>query len=220
MPTSKPTWTTTCSVAMASRSTAAPTAPSTTNESGPSDPATAVVYAVQLQQPFPVTLAAVADVAGAGALPDTTLDLSKDDGVVASVAASGPAFAFAGVPIALEGNVFTARGRDAAGNRSIASNEVVIIGNAPPGPVTGLVATPVGRVMTLGWDAASEPDVFGFAVRREGAVLTGSLRQTEGEAVSGSPYYCSGFSPCNNPPKAFDGDPSTVWVPVYWRAPE
>jgi len=190
------------------------------NESGPSDPATAVVYAVQLQQPFPVTLAAVVDLAGDGALPDTTLDLSKDDGVVASVAASGPAFAFAGVPIALEGNVFTARGRDAAGNRSIASNEVVIIGNAPPGPVTGLVATPVGRVMTLGWDAASEPDVFGFAVRREGAVLTGSLRQTEGEAVSGSPYYCSGFSPCNNPPKAFDGDPSTVWVPVYWSAPE
>src|SRR5262249_58596605 len=133
-------------------------------------PGTAIVSGVVLDQPSPVTPAAPADLRGTSR-PDTTVDLLQSGSVLASVPAPGGAFTALAVPLRPDANVLTARGRDALGNRSIPSDEAVVITNAAPEAVHDLTATPGVRDVALAWTASPETDVIGYAVRRDGSRL-------------------------------------------------
>jgi len=110
-----------------------------------------------------------------------------------------------GVPLVAGPNVFAARGVDGLGNRSVVSNEVVLISNAPPGPLTGLLATVSDHTVDLAWDAAPEADVFGYRVERDGQALTDTIEERNAVSVTGT---FASFSA----PQAFDRNPATAWV--------
>ena len=185
------------------------------NESAPSGPAAAVVYQVTLDLPeWPVTLGTTLTLAGHDARPATTIEILRDDSVIAQGAATEAAFQVPGVSLVMDGNIVRARGVDAAGNRSIPSEEVVVIRNASPQTVTGLTATVAGHDVTLNWDANVDPDRHGQLVHRDETSLTPSTIITEGRvatATSSLPWGCAGVS-CD-PIYAIDGDPATKWVP-------
>ncbi len=186
------------------------------NESGQSTPADAHVYKlIVVPPPYPVTLDAAMTFTGEGARPQTTIEMRVGDAAVAAAPASESAFAVPDVPLALEGNLVSARGVDAAGSASIPSDGVLVIRNERPGPVTGLSSAVADHDVTLGWDASGDADRHGHVVRRDGQQLTSSSRVTAGISASGSSTYgyCRpGYLPCYAD-DALDGNAPTVWVP-------
>ncbi|HEY2946701.1 MAG TPA: CARDB domain-containing protein, partial [Vicinamibacteria bacterium] len=186
------------------------------NESAPSDAADALVYALSLDVAFPVTVDATAALSGRGSHEATSVQVFRESALVAEMPGTDDAFTVPAITLLSGGNVFHARGRDAHGNRSIASNEAVLILNEPPAAVTGLGSTVDGHDVSLRWQAVGDTDLFGYAVRRGTQVLTGSSLQTE--AAVGASSTRSGFTPEG----AFDGDPFTAWLPDslpgFWSA--
>jgi subtilase family serine protease/flagellar hook assembly protein FlgD len=175
------------------------------NEGAPSLPAEAVVYALRLEEPsWPVTPATAATVRGDGARDDTTVRVTRDGQAVASVPASAGGFVVEAVPLAPGGNVLAARGEDAAGNRSLVSNEIVLVANDPPGAVSDLTATVDGHSVALEWGAVGDPDLHGYLLRRDGRRLTRTVPQEEATVFEASPDPQSAT-------RAFDGDPGTAW---------
>jgi len=184
------------------------------NESAPSRPARAVVYALQLEAPsWPVTSDATAALNGDGSRAGTTVRVRREGVAVTQATATGGPFHVEGVPLTADGNVLLAQGEDAAGNRSIPSNEVVVIANAAPGAVTGLQGSVDARTVSLSWQAPPDPDVVGYQVRRGDTLLTGSSRQTEAASVEAS---------AGEGALAFDQDPGSAWqpdgAPATWTA--
>jgi subtilase family serine protease/Tol biopolymer transport system component len=175
------------------------------NESTPSAPAEAVVYALGLDEPaWPVTPAAVAGVAGGGSRPGTTVHVLRAGTPVAMAPANGGAFRVDGVSLVDDGNVLQARAEDAAGNRSIPSNEIVLIANAPPAAVADLTATVDGRSVSLAWSPVADTDLAGYVVRRDGQRLTDSVPQEEASGFEATTDWDSAAL-------AFDGNPGTTW---------
>ena len=181
------------------------------NESAPSPPAPAIVYALVLTAPYPVTSAAVATLAGEGSREGTAVQALRSGAVVGEAAAAGNVFQ---VPVALEPdvNLLTVRGVDGQGNRSIPTDEVVLISNAAPPAVTGLSASVEDHDVDLAWDEMAAPDLFGYLVHRGDTVLTGSVLVTGPATVVASPGQATA-------PRAFDGDPTSVWFPFADGAP-
>ena len=177
------------------------------NESAPSAPADAVVYVLHLDSPdWPVVLAPVAPVSGDGSRPQTTVKVLREGASIAEGPGTGGAFRIAAVPLAPEGNLLRARGEDAAGNRSILSNEIVVIENRPPGAVGGLEAEVDGKAVALSWAAVPDADVVGYVVRRDGERLTGAVPQEEASSIAATSRSWEAA-------QAFDGNPATTWVP-------
>ena len=177
------------------------------NESAPSAPAGAVVYVLRLDSPdWPVAAAPLAPVSGDGSRPQTTVKVLREGSSVAEGPGTGGPFRIAAVPLAPEGNLLRARGEDAAGNRSVPSNEVVVIENRPPGAVSGLGAEVDGKAVALTWTAVPDADVVGYVVRRDGERLTQTLRQSVAASIVAT-------SRSSQAALAFDGNPSTAWVP-------
>ncbi len=180
------------------------------NESAPASD-DAVVYQVQLEQPYPVTEALEATLSGDGARPETTVEVQRDGTPVATVAvAEGPTFQVPAVPLLVGPNLLVARGADAPGNLSIPSGEVVLISNQPPPPVTDLAGTVSGHTVDLAWSPVLDPELAGYVVRRDGQRLTPGLPQTDFSAISASSTYPFGSF---GAPLAFDGNPDTWWIP-------
>jgi subtilase family serine protease/flagellar hook assembly protein FlgD len=183
------------------------------NESPPSAPASAVVYTLTLDDPaWPVTLAPSVALGGAGSQPATVVTILREGAPVAAGDAEEGAFRVEDVPIAPEGNLLRARGEDADGNRSVVSNEVVMIGNSAPSAVADLAATVDGRDVSLEWTPVAASDLFGYLVRRDGTPLTasGPQRDVLGFAATES---------AGSAPAAFDQNPATAWAP-YWTPAE
>ena len=111
-----------------------------------------------------------------------------------------------GVPLVADGNLLTARGEDADGNRSIPSNEIVLIGNTPPAAVADLTAAVDGRSVSLAWTPVGDPDVFGYVVRRDGQPLTRTVPQESAGAFQASVAQ-------DWARYAFDRNPTTAWPP-------
>ncbi len=63
-----------------------------------------------------------------------------------------------------------------------------------------------GKAVALSWTAVPDADVVGYVVRRDGERLTRAVPQ--GEAVVGR-----GDVEASQAALAFDGNPSTAWVP-------
>jgi subtilase family serine protease/flagellar hook assembly protein FlgD/WD40 repeat protein len=182
------------------------------NESGPGS-ADALVYRLELEQPYPVVNLGATSLRGDGAQANTTIDvLDDDDTVLASgAAASAGPYDVAGVPLVLGGNLLHTVGSDIAGNRSVASPAIVVIANDPPPAVTGAAATVNGRDVALTWDPVSDPELVGYVVRRGNERLTLGAAQTQAASLQASSTYpCCGFSPA----AAFDGNSSTAWIPA------
>jgi subtilase family serine protease len=178
------------------------------NQSAPAA-AAALVYQVVLHHPYPITTDRVVDLAGDGAELGTSVHIERDGESIAQV--SPPTAGAFGVPaVALNsgGNVLLARGVDDAGNRSLPSDVVVVISNEAPPAVTGLAAAVTDHVVDLAWDAVTDPELAGYAVRRNDQPVTPSVPQTDAVAFEASEVL-PGFEPEN----AFDGDPSTEWLP-------
>lgn len=187
------------------------------NESPPSNQAAAQVYAVTLEEPFPVTLASQTTLGGRGTRPGLTVQLRRDGTLVATTPTTGETFSLPDVPLQPDGNVFVAQASDAQGDRSVASNEAVLIANTAPGALGNLAAAVDQRQVTLSWDASPESDLFGYALRRDGQPLTPTAQQTEASSVSASStLYGAWFAPQN----AFDGSPYTYWLPYSYGTTE
>ena len=177
------------------------------NESASSPSADAVVYALRLEDPaWPVVSGATGSVGGTGSRAGTTVRVLRADASVATAPASGGTFRVEGVPLVDDGNVLRARGEDGAGNRSIASNEVVLIADTPPAAVTDLFASVDGRGVALGWSTVGDGDLFGYVVSRDGRRLTATVAQKDASGLEASvaPETAS---------LAFDENPATAWPP-------
>ena len=174
------------------------------NESRPSDPARAVVYALRLDPPsWPVVAPHRVAVTGDGSLVGTTVKVQAGAATVADVPGTGGAFGV-DVPLAPEGNVFHARGEDPAGNRSLPSNEIVVISNTPPGAVTGLTTSVDASDVTVQWSPVPDADLFGYVVHRDGEPLTPAVPQDQAASVDASVDPGSAAL-------AFDQNPATAW---------
>jgi subtilase family serine protease/fibronectin type 3 domain-containing protein len=176
------------------------------NESAPSD-ADALVYALSLDFVFPITTQATVTLSGRGSHDGTTVQILRQDAVIAETPGTGETFAVPGVPLAAGGNVLVARAHDANGNRSIPSTEALLIRNEPPAAVTGLISIVEGHDVRLAWNAVGNADLFGYVVRRGTQVLTGSSLQTDASIAASDTY--PGFTA----EAAFDGNPFTAWLP-------
>src|SRR5262249_42612841 len=121
------------------------------NESGAAS-APAVVYALRLDNPFPVTLLSSAALTGDGAREGTTVQALSGTNVVGAAPASAGPFGVPAVALTDGSNLLRARGVDASGNRSIPSNEITLISNRPPAPLSGLTAATTGSDVDLSWD--------------------------------------------------------------------
>ena len=175
------------------------------NESAPSAPASAVVYAPRLDEPdWPIVSPPVATLTGDGARQETTLRVLRAGTPVAAVPGAPGRFRVDDVPLVSDGNLLAARGEDAVGNRSMLSNEIVLISNEPPGPVSDLHAAVAGREVRLSWTPVAAPDHAGYVVRRDGLPLTRTLPQTAAAGIKA----LGGFG---TPASAFDGNPDTAW---------
>ena len=177
------------------------------NEGAPSDAADALVYALSLDVAFPVTVEATTALSGRGSHEGISVQVFREATLVAETPGTDETFTVPAVTLTSGGNIFHARGRDPQGNRSIASDEAVLILNEPPAAVPGLGSTVDGHDVSLTWGAVGDADLFGYVVRRGAQVLTGSSLQTE--AAVGASSTRSGFSAEG----AFDGDPLTAWLP-------
>jgi subtilase family serine protease/flagellar hook assembly protein FlgD/WD40 repeat protein len=180
------------------------------NESGPGTD-DANVYALVLDQPYPVIGLTSASVAGSQARALTTIDVLRDGATIAqgAAAAAGP-FQVDGVPLESGANLLRARGEDVEHNRSLTSDEIVLISNEPPPAVTGLSAAVTAHDVSLAWDAVADPEVVGYVVRRGNTRLTPSVPYLGSTTISAtSTYPCCNFSP----EAGYDGDPATAWIP-------
>ena len=178
------------------------------NESAPGV-ADALVYQVVLHQPYPVTGEHAADLGGEGAEADTIVHVERDGDSIAQVAVTAAgAFQAPGVTLEPGGNVLLARGIDAAGNRSVPSDEIVLISNEAPPAVTGVSADVTDHSVDLSWDAVTDPELAGYVVRRKDVRVTPSVAQTEADSVEAS-EASPGYGAWN----AFDGNPDTAWLP-------
>lgn len=174
------------------------------NESSPSDTAQAVVYAPALDVPsWPLVETPAVMVAGDGSRTGTTVKVMSGPVSLGEVPGTGGAFA---VPVSLapDGNRLHARGEDAAGNRSLPSNGIVLISNAPPGGVSGLDASVSGDDVTLQWSPVSDADLFGYRVDRGGMPLTQTVSQDQASTLHAT------VEP-GDAPLAFDQNPATAW---------
>jgi subtilase family serine protease len=178
------------------------------NESAPSAPAQAVVYQVSLEPPaWPVLSSSVGSVKGDGSRAETTVTILRENAGIAQGEGTGGAFTVDGVPLVPDGNVLKARGEDDAGNRSVVSNEIVLISNAAPGAVTGLEATVDDRTVSLQWAAVADADLAGYVVHRDGGQQTRTVAQEEAASITATSGYWQAAA------QAFDGNPATAWRP-------
>jgi subtilase family serine protease len=176
------------------------------NESLPGAVAQGLVYKPRLAPVYPVTVSAAVDVAGSHAISGTDIDILRGGAVAGSGPAPATEFVVADVPLVPEANLLSARGRDPAGNRSVPSDEMVLIANTAPPALTGLAGTTGGQEVLLTWPPVHAPDLFGYVVRRGDVSLSPSVLQTEAASIFAS--HASGSAPA-----AFDRNPNSSWEP-------
>ena len=154
----------------------------------------------------PTTDGPTATLRGSGARGSGTIEIVRDGAVVAQAPSVSGAFTVPAVPVAPGPSVMVARERDAAGRISLSSTEVVVIGNAPPPPVTNLAATLDDHDVHLSWDA--QAGIFGYRVTRDGTDITGTMTPGVSSATA------SDWLPGYDPPNAVDGILDTLWLPT------
>ena len=72
--------------------------------------------------------------------------------------------------------------------------------------MSGLEAEVDGKAVALSWTAVPDADVVGYVVRRDGERLTEAVPQEEASSIAAT-------SRSSQAALAFDGNPSSAWVP-------
>ena len=185
------------------------------NESTPSS-VDVRVYRLTLDPVVPPVTGGPVTLTGRGGHGIGTVEIVRAGTTIAQ-APMTPAghFAIAGVGLVPGPNLFAARERLGPEQASAASEEVLAISNDAPGAITGLAANVSGLGVNLTWNAGSEPDSFGYHVRRDGQDLT-----LLAPVTAASRIWASSSLDDLPPDWAFDGDPETAWLPAempaYW----
>jgi subtilase family serine protease/flagellar hook assembly protein FlgD/Tol biopolymer transport system component len=181
------------------------------NQSEPSAPAPALVYAPVLSAPAACSADAVTTIAGTGAAPGATVRLYAGTAATAPLVATAladaaGAFSFANVALADEPIAFTAAATDASGNTSKRSSGLSLSKASTPAQPTNFVAQAAGSTITLTWDA--NPSASGFVLTRDGVALNATADVTASADARASTE--EDFAPAFF---AIDGDNSTGWIP-------
>jgi subtilase family serine protease/flagellar hook assembly protein FlgD len=163
------------------------------NESGRSDPAHALVSKLVLAlPPFPVTADERVSLGGSGAVVGATIEVWRGDDLVAQTSADSETFVVDAIPLDTGPNLLRARATDPDGNRSIPSDEVVVISNRPPPAVTNLAAAVNGYEVDLDWDPVNDPELHGYVVERGDKVIAGATAWLA-PSGAGSPHWTVTF---------------------------
>jgi Tol biopolymer transport system component/flagellar hook assembly protein FlgD/subtilase family serine protease/fibronectin type 3 domain-containing protein len=180
------------------------------NESLPSETATARVYSPSISQPYTPTGENVLRIEGHGAAVNSTVQvfLENVNGRSSNAQINSDAqgiFALEEISLALGENRISVKATDTDGNISKESATVVIAYNDTPSAPTNLGVVVSGYAADINWYAANtDPEVIGYNIYRDGAVLNPSGVVSNGTA-SGLPGWSS------NPSYAVDGKQSTYW---------
>lgn len=176
------------------------------NESKPSEPAQARIYAPVIEQPYtPVSVMKVA-VRGYRALPNAFVEIFRGGDRLARVDADPYGnFSFEDLDLVVGENGLAVKATDSYGNASRLSESVVVRYEEPPSAPTGLGAALEGSDGVLTWNSGSEGDLSGYNVYRDGEKLNRPIALETGDATASS------FDDENLPQYGFDGDPSSYW---------
>lgn len=188
----------------------------TGNETQPSNPVAAKIYAPVINQPYtPVGIAAI-ELTGGNATVGSSTEVFADRGTgpvsqgAAIMDATGQ-FVF-GATLEPGLNKFTARTTDASGNISRVSDLVAVIFGPAPAAPTGLIAAVSDQDAALSWNANTEADLAGYNLFRDGVKLNASVTVTPVSGSASATYYGSDTYRAEN---AFDQDPSTCWMSTH-----
>ena len=186
---------------------------SLSNESEPSNSASAKVYIPVIVQPYTPTGEKTIPVSGgnadAGSSVEMYIETLAGPELQRTVSADA-AGNFAG-NIALQSgeNRIMVKARDCPGNISRTSDSVIVVYNDPPSSPIGLMASSQDFSVSLTWNPNAEPDLSGYNLFRDGEKVNISTNITSGIITVSSNDYDS------LPANAFDGDPSTYWMSRY-----
>ena len=195
------------------------------NESSPTKPSPAVVYAPVITQPTALSTEPTVQINGNSAAANALVEVFVQDnsGTHSAGAAQADGEGKFGLPVSLSPgeNRITAKATDGSGNVSKISQAVLVIYNEAPGAPSGLAAEVADHNVHLTWNKNSESDVAGYKLYRDGAKLNTSESIISGTATASSTYY-SYYAAS----KAFDRDPGTIWLsdysyemnpPIWWQ---
>ncbi len=185
------------------------------NESKPSNSVSAKVYAPSVAQPYTPAGQKIISIDGSKAEANSTVGIFNETVTGSSSAGivnadSQGNFTFARLNLPLGENRITAKATDSSGNISRASDIAVVVYNEPPSAPTGLVAPVNAYNVNLTWNLNTEPDLSGYNLYRDDDKINVPIAITSGNITASSDrssYY--------SPTKAFDGNPSTYWMPYY-----
>jgi flagellar hook assembly protein FlgD/Tol biopolymer transport system component len=185
------------------------------NESKPSSPAVARIYAPVIAQPYTPANQSMVQVQGTNATANATVSLYADtaSGLVSvGTATAEPTGTFA-MPVTLSQgeNWLAARVMDSAGNTSKDSSVVVVVYDIAPGAPTNAAAAVNGPDVHLTWDPNPEPTVLGYNVFRNGVKLNGPAALDTSPATFNASSSVYPYYDYYLPYRAVDG-----WLDSYW----
>lgn len=194
------------------------------NESKPSGPLAARIYAPIIAQPYTPLKAAVLTLEGSGVTPNAPVEITmiQSSGTTKSTlsADSSGLFRLDGISLPLGQSSFRAVATDSAGNISRISEPVVVLYDTSPVAPTGLAASVNGYDVNLTWNVSSETDLIGYNLFRDGVKVNYAVELTGGQASASYEEY---YSPSGN---AIDGNYSSYWssphgygtfTPGWWQ---
>ena len=179
-------------------------------ESKPSNKADAHVYAPVLGQPYTPTKEKTLKVQGSDAPASSVVEVFNEtsqgsaSGGMVNADAQGN-FTFAAASLTLGENRITVKATDSAGNRSRASDPVVVVSDDPPAAPTGFTASVNAFDVGFAWSANTESNLSGYNLYRNGTKVNAD------SAIVPSNMTASSSDPYNPPSHAIDGDPGTYW---------
>ncbi len=130
---------------------------------------------------------------------------------MASLPFDGPLVAYPSASPAYGFNIYRMRGSDQDGNRSHWSTPLIIVRHDPPIEPTNVGATAAGNDVQVDWDASVDPDLSGYLVGRDGALISDS--PTAFPYNAGTQQLIASGGALADWEMVVDGNDATAWYP-------